>query len=295
VRTDDLPALAKRLSTEWPPSPELLETIGAQPAPESTHTVFRIAVDGEPCALKVFRSWERGEPDREWTLLGLLDGTGLAPRPVWRSPTGMRPIIASTWVPGTPLRQDAPLSREVVDRILAAHEIVHSLPAPPGLAPAISSGANTAARILGWWHELPSMAALLRLSRAVRDRVEGEPFASSRAVAGQLARPPVVVTRGDTNLANYLTHGAELRVIDFEDAGLGEPLFELADMLEHFANRSAIPEWPHDDDLWTARGLVAEFWFALTIRRKARGLAMTPPISPDQQLARLVELGATPS
>src|SRR4051794_32299866 len=47
-----------------------------------------------------------------------------------------------------------------------------------------------------------------------------------------------VLGQGDSNLANFLWDGTEVRIVDFEDSGPSDRAFELADLVEH------ISAWP---------------------------------------------------
>jgi hypothetical protein len=68
----------------------------------NTHTVEL----GKTRVTKRFRSWSRGEPEREWRTLTLLAryAPGLAPVPVCAELTGDSPTVIMSRVPGTPLR-----------------------------------------------------------------------------------------------------------------------------------------------------------------------------------------------
>ena len=173
-------------------------------------------------------------------MLTLLDGTALAPRPVWRS-ANEPPVIVTGWLEGDGLLGDELTSTDMV-AIGGAHEAIHAVSAPPGLPVAISAATMTRRRVLDWWEALPGLAADLGLDPRITQRLKEAPFAASTAVADAINESPLVVCRGDTNIKNYLRDSSALRLLDFEDAGLAQPVFELADMIEHFGNRSV-----HDD------------------------------------------------
>ncbi len=54
---------------------------------------------------------------------------------------------------------------------------------------------------------------------------------------GVPAGPAPVVGHSDPNLANYLSDGAIVRIVDFEDAGISTVEYELASLVEHLASR----------------------------------------------------------
>jgi hypothetical protein len=70
---------------------------------ESTHDV----VLGGTRVVKRYRSWSRGEPDREWAGLSLIQrfAPGIAPQPLERRTEGGVPAIVMTRVPGRPFGQ----------------------------------------------------------------------------------------------------------------------------------------------------------------------------------------------
>jgi Ser/Thr protein kinase RdoA (MazF antagonist) len=280
------------------PDAGLVDRLGLLPAfAASTHLVYPVVVEGERCCLKVFRSWDRGEPDREWALLNALEPTGVAPRPVWRTPEGVRPAVLTSWVDGVALSGRHDLTVEQIDRITHAHSQVHNIAVPVDVA--INGGTSVIDRILGWWSDLGRMATELEPSRALENYLADPPFASTATAQAAAASETACLVRGDTNLANYLHTDSELRMIDFEDGGVGTVAFELADMIEHFANGSVVEAtWQAlinaaDADpalVGAARCVVAEFWLALTIRRNYRGLTMRPAISANEQLNHVLEL-----
>ena len=76
---------------------------GAVAGRAATH---EIRVDaGRDVVVKRFRSWDRGEPTREWTALTLLarHAPGLAPAPLRARLTADAPVIEMSRLPGVPL------------------------------------------------------------------------------------------------------------------------------------------------------------------------------------------------
>ena len=90
---------------------------------ESTHAVAL----GTDRVVKRYRSWENGEPEREWTGLSLLHqaAPGLAPEPLERRVQDGAPVIVMARVPGEPLGT-APLSREQVTGLGQALQRMHT-------------------------------------------------------------------------------------------------------------------------------------------------------------------------
>ena len=84
---------------------------------ESTH-VLTFTRDR---VVKQYRSWGRGEPDREWDGLGVLHhhARGLSPQPLRRHVAHGAPVIEMTRVAGEPLGA-APLSHDQVAAVARA-------------------------------------------------------------------------------------------------------------------------------------------------------------------------------
>ena len=82
---------------------------------------------GEHEVVKVFRIWERGEPDREWKALCLLDeaAPGLAPEPVARRTVDGRPAVVMKRLPGEPLGA-TPLTDRQTAAVAAAMTRLHT-------------------------------------------------------------------------------------------------------------------------------------------------------------------------
>ncbi len=93
----------------------------------------------------------------------------------------------------------------------------------------------------------------------------------------------------DLNPANVLVHDGEVRLVDFEDGGLSDPAYELADHVEHLGSRlpgvydvDALPAAVGLDAgdrarMAAYRPLWAAFWLAMLLpgngswRRNPRG------------------------
>jgi hypothetical protein len=141
---------------------------------QSTHEVLV----GERTVRKRYRSWLRGEHDREWSGLTLMHRwcPGLAPEPLQRGPEEMVPDLRA-WI-----RQPHQPVSVLVERALME---------------------------AGKWLHGPEISSLTRES----------------------AEP--VFTQADGNLGNVLWDGARCSVVDFEDCGVSDPAYEVADLAEH--------------------------------------------------------------
>lgn len=130
----------------------------------------------------------------------------------------------------------------------------------------------------------------------------------ARSALGNTARPrvPPAFGPGDGNLANYLWDGTRVRVVDFEDSGLSDRAFELAEITEHVGSWVEAPldvaAFLDGFDLTPAessrlpecRRLLALVWLLLLCRDE-RGERRNPSGTADRQAERLSELLARSS
>lgn len=106
-----------------------------------------------------------------------------------------------------------------------------------------------------------------------------------------------VVAHGDPNLSNYLWDGSRVRVIDFEDAGLGDRAVELANLVEHLSWRATDPTTlvrrfaPEPERYQAARQLWAGFWLTL-IGPGGPSAHRNPPGTAEAQARRVLRLVA---
>ena len=208
--------------------------------------------------VKRYRSWDRGEPDREWSGLGLLHehAPGVSPQPLRLRAEDGAPVIEMTRVAGEPLGM-ARLSPAQVDALAHAltrmywaipGEALARLPErlwvgrrPPGELPAL---------LRGWVRGTPPVtcAPAAGAPRAAECWLDS---ADPGELTGSLAER--VFTHGDGNIGNFLWDGDRCRVVDFEDAGVSDPAYEAADLLEHVSVR--LPGLIEADALAGALGL----------------------------------------
>lgn len=105
----------------------------------------------------------------------------------------------------------------------------------------------------------------------------------------------------DLNPANVLWDGETCRLVDFEDGGLTDPAYELADHVEHLAGR--LPGIFDPDALVAAVGLSADerdrmrryrplwaaFWLAMLLPGNG-GFRRNPPGTTEMQASHLLSL-----
>ena len=209
------------------------------PVPFTTHGV----VFGERTAVKRFRHWAHGEPRREWRALTLLAryAPGLAAEPVRANLDGDPPEIVMSRVPGDPLGT-RPATDTQTDAIAAAlRRLHHALPAP------VLDTAGQAGYGDGLRHVSDRMRELTAACRAeLLDPLPRQAYDAALAwldsggpQACDLTVLHPVFAHADSNLANRLWDGSEVRLVDFEISGRDGRAQELADFVEH------ITVWAH--------------------------------------------------
>jgi aminoglycoside phosphotransferase (APT) family kinase protein len=119
------------------------------------------------------------------------------------------------------------------------------------------------------------------------------------SLSGPLAER--VFAHGDGNIANFLWDGTGCHVVDFEDAGVSDPAYEAADLLEHVSVR--LQGLIEADDLIGALGLspsqqarlrgfrrlMAVYWL-LMLRPGNPACHRNPPGSLEQQAAHVCRM-----
>jgi Ser/Thr protein kinase RdoA (MazF antagonist) len=255
---------------------------------------------------KRFVSWDRGEAEREWGCLRLLaeHAPGVAPRPLRREIVDGAPVVVMERLPGRPLG-DGPLTpaqttslgrtlRRLYDVPLAAVQAAGISERTYG----ISTHAGTVAAWLGESYDLAACQDPALVATAV-DRA-----LAALAAPGALPEPEL---RGlgiaDLNPANVLWDGRTARLVDFEDGGLSDPAYELADHVEHLGSRlpgvydvQALPGAVGLDDdarerMEAYRPLWAAFWLAMLLPGNG-GWRRNPRGTTEDQAAHFMALAA---
>lgn len=214
-------------------------------------TSHHLRVDRETVT-KTFRFWSRGEPDREWDGLTLLaeHAPGLAPVPLRREVRAGAPAVVMTRVPGVELGE-APLTVDETQALGAALRRLFDVPATvlTGLPDRISGASSGLGHLRARADEArdapPEAAKAVDAARAwLADRARDERVRTN---------PDPVLGRADGNLANVLFDGRTCRLVDFEDCGISDPAYEVAELLEHVSAR--LPRLIDADALVRAVGL----------------------------------------
>ena len=208
------------------------------PVPFATHGV----VLGGGTAVKRFRSWDHDEPRREWQALKLLaaHAPGLAPEPLEADLRGEPPEVVMSRLPGEPLGTWS-ASSAVVDAIAAAlGRLHHALPLSvlDGIDEAGCGGPKLVSLNMRELAAACDAASLDPLPReAYHSALAWLDGGWAEKSDATLLHP--VFAHGDSDLANRLWDGSQVRLVDFESSGRGGRAQELADFVEH------ITVWAH--------------------------------------------------
>lgn len=180
-----------------------------------------------------------------------------------RSENGV-PVIEMTRVPGEPLGGEQ-LSPAQVGALAHPLRRIWAIPSealtpiPERLWVGRRPPGELFSLVRSWVRDTPPRACALA-SDALQDAAAWLDSADLSNLSGPLAEQ--VFTHGDGNLGNFLWDGARCRVVDFEDAGVSDPAYEAADLLEHVSVR--LRGLIEADDLIEALSLTPRLAHAVT-------------------------------
>ncbi|MFC4012536.1 aminoglycoside phosphotransferase family protein [Nonomuraea purpurea] len=193
---------------------------------------------GDDVATKRYRSWNRGEPHREWAALTLLaeHAPGLAPAPVSATLDAHPPVIVMSKLPGRVLRGEH-ATDEQISAMAAALNRLHRIPAPvvEKAEPAPWGPAAAVDKARAWAGKGPDLGDDPLVRQAFQ---AGAAWLASIAPGKLTTNPfPPILGLADGNHANYLWDEHERRVwlIDWEDSGRNDRAFELGEVCEHIS------------------------------------------------------------
>jgi Ser/Thr protein kinase RdoA (MazF antagonist) len=253
---------------------------------------------------KRFVSWDRGEADREWACLTLLaeHAPGVAPRPIRRDTADGSPVVVMERLPGKPLG-DAALTALQTASLGQALRRLYAVPLDAIHAAGIGerqSGPTTGAQEVAEWLSEPYEAGDCRDPALVGEAVDAASL--WLATPARLPEPRLVALGiADLNPANVLWDGTTCRLVDFEDGGLTDPAYDLADHVEHLAGRltgvldptalvQAVGLSAEERSRMDAyRPLWAAFWLVLLLPGNA-GFRRNPPGTTEAQATHLLSL-----
>jgi Ser/Thr protein kinase RdoA (MazF antagonist) len=251
---------------------------------------------------KVFAADHEVEAEREWAILTLLaeHAPGLAPRPIRREDGGT-PVIVMERLLGEPLAP-RPLTAAQTEALGAALRRLYDVPVEAVAAAGIGPrryGAREHVPVLVEWlgddHDLGECQDPVLV---------GEALDAARAyvAAPELPEPrSSALGIADLNPANVLVHGRTVRLVDFEDGGLSDPAYELADHVEHLGSRlpgvydvHALPAAVGLDEealqrMAAYRPLFAAFWLAMLLPGNG-AWRRNPPGTTEEQAEHFMRL-----
>lgn len=192
---------------------------------------------------KRYVEWARGEPDREWACLAILatHAPGIAPTPLRREadPDGS-PAIVMSRLPGVPLG-DGPYTQAQTKSLGLALRRTYAVPLETVVATGVGEriyGPSSLPGILTEWfsqdHDLSRCQDPALVEQTISVALDWLSQPDSLPPAEML-----VLGVSDRKPANILWDGRTCRLVDFEDSGLSDPAYEVADLIEHIANRHA--------------------------------------------------------
>jgi aminoglycoside phosphotransferase len=188
---------------------------------------------------KRFVSWEAGEADREWRCLAILaeHAPGLAPRPIRRETAEGSPVVVMERLHGDVLGPE-PLTEQQLVSLGSALRRLYDVPVVAARAAGLAERRYGAAELpdaLRRWLEGEYDLERCQEPRHVANALE---TAREWLQAPDLPEPRIrALGIADLNPANVLWDGERCRLLDFEDGGLSDPAYELADHTEHLAAR----------------------------------------------------------
>lgn len=254
---------------------------------------------------KHFVSWDAGEPDREWAGLAVLSehAPGLAPQPLRRETSPDAPAVVMTRLPGEALG-DAPLSVAQVRALASALHRLYAVPVEAVRAAGLderNNGPSTFRSLVRAWAAEDVDLGGCRDPALVHDAllVARSWLDSPTGTPDRVVDP--VLGNADGNLANVLWDGEVCRLVDFEDCGLSDPAYELAELVEHASGRLTglldVDALMGHLDLteqqrarWTAyRGLFAAFWLVMLLPGNP-GFRRNPVGSTEHQALHVLSL-----
>lgn len=250
---------------------------------------------------KRFTAWDDGQPDREWAGLVALarHAPGLAPAPLCRQTIEGAPVVVMSRLPGEPLGARRLTSAQV--RALATGlRRLFAVPVDADV-PERATGPSVLRSLTRRWaaehYDLHACADPALVPEALD--LSREWLAIDRSGDDQITDPVLAIADG--NLDNVLWDGQVCRFIDFEEFGVSDRGYEIADVVEHASSR--LPGLLEADALFTElelsenqrrrvaafRQLFAAFWLVMLLPGN-RGFTRNPPKSTENQARHVLTL-----
>ncbi|WP_343443710.1 phosphotransferase family protein [Micromonospora schwarzwaldensis] len=197
--------------------------------------------DGE-AVIKLYVKTDRHRVEREWAALTLLAPHHLhtVPAPLWRDAKPIEPAIGMTRLHGRPMIKAA-------DQLAALRALagttrrLQAVPLTGLLAelPRVDSGEHYMIRLTQTWPDLLANQPNDPLTPAMQHLLEVWRRSGDADLVTAQAAP--VLSRGDSNLLNWMVTDDCAACVDFEYAGYSNVDFDAADLIEHISGR-AVPD-----------------------------------------------------
>ena len=220
-----------------------------------SNLLYRVTNSAHDLAIKFTLRDARDRAGREYAALCVLQEAGLAvaPEPILLDRTSYaQPVVVQTWLDGkvsaTPPTSDADW-RKLVQHFALIHSVT-----PDNTATRLPEAVLNANTVLEGRRIVQQQVA--RIPRGARPR-------SLRRLVRQFersefpdwSRAPVALCRVDNNTLNIIRRPGRWASVDWENAGWGDPAFDVVDWMTHAAYIGVSPErwdWVVDE----YRGLV---------------------------------------
>lgn len=260
-------------------------------------------------AIKRYPRDGRNRLDHEFAVLAKLprEIKSLAPRPLARTIPGVRTEYgAYEWVDGVPLRpDDSAAIQAILSYFRELHSASEALPAT--MLSTVPKSLLNQNSVVSGPYGMNSQFRILAVRNDVRlaeMRRVYEQILSVAALSG-LKGEKEAVCHTDSNPANFLRTSTSIIAVDWDAGGLGDPLFEVAELSCH----PALPFYA--DEQWvelvrneydpkmnnayvrrfiTYRHLAALWWCARLIRQEGEGFSRSRDVSArrvDEMMAYL--------
>ena len=259
---------------------------------------------GEREVRKEYVADHEAEAEREWAILTLLadQAPGLAPRPIRRE-DGVTPVVVMERITGASLAP-RPLTTVQTRALGASLRRLYDVPVEAVAAAGIGArryGAREHVQVMVDW-----LADDHDLRECQDPGLVREALDTARAYVADPSLPEPRHTAlgiADLNPANVLWDGRTVRLVDFEDGGLSDPAYELADHVEHLGSRlpgvydvRALPAAVGLDEearerMAAYRPLWGAFWLAMLLPGNG-SWQRNPPGTTEDQAAHFMALAA---
>lgn len=247
---------------------------------------------------KRYVAWDKSEPDREWAALQLLtrEAPGLAPEPIGREIEDGRPVVVMSLVTGEPL--SGRLSVDQERALVEALRRLFAVPVPAGLEERANGPRVMRDKVREWLAEDYDLTACQDADLVLIAKDRGVQWLTGLRIPASTDR---VIAIGDGNLDNVLWDGEVCRLIDWEEYGVSDLAYELADLLEHASSRltgaldvdAVIAAFDLDDTqqslLLDHRRLLACFWLMMLLPGNG-GFHRNPSGSTEDQALHVLTL-----